>query len=298
MIMFNGFALNNIKNAYVGSIPAQAIYFSSTLIWPTTPAEHDYSRDYFTIVSLEDNNDIYFKINVDHNLRLTISVSTDDGLNWTEKTPSYTSSGYNVKLATLNTNDKILIKGNNLTYSPYTSEGYPVHYFECTKKYNVEGNILSLSFGDNFISSNPTTLSFQAFQYLLCKLSAPQSDDTTFGANTNLISAENLILPNVVGDACYSNMFQDCTALTIAPVLPATTLKTTCYAAMFRGCSSLRYIKCLATDISADSCTLVWCGDSTYHQFSTSGTFVRSASMTGWTTGKDGIPSGWTVHKA
>ena len=296
--MFNGFALNNIKNAYVGSTPAQAIYLGSTLIWPTTPSEHDYSKDYFTIVSLEDNNDIYFKINVDHNVRLTISVSTDDGLTWTEKTPSYTSSGYNVKLATLNTNDKILIKGNNLTYSPYTSEGYPVHYFECSKKYNVEGNILSLSFGDNFISSNPTTLSFQAFQYLLCKLSAPKSDDTTFGANTNLISAENLILPNVVGDACYSNMFQNCIALTIAPVLPATTLKTTCYAAMFRGCSSLRYIKCLATDISADSCTLGWCGDTTYHQFSSSGTFVKDGSMTSWTTGLDGIHEGWTVQNA
>ena len=31
--MFNGFALNNIKNAYVGSTPAQAIYIGSTLIW-------------------------------------------------------------------------------------------------------------------------------------------------------------------------------------------------------------------------------------------------------------------------
>ena len=31
--MFNGFALNNIKNAYVGSNPAQAIYLGSTLIW-------------------------------------------------------------------------------------------------------------------------------------------------------------------------------------------------------------------------------------------------------------------------
>lgn len=295
--MFNGFALNNIKNAYVGSTPAQAIYIGSTLIWPTTPSEHDYSKDYFTIVSLEDNNDIYFKINVDHNLRLTISVSIDDGLTWTEKTPSDTSSGYNVKLATLNTNNKILIKGNNLTYSPYTSESYAVHYFECTKKYNVEGNILSLSFGDNFISSNPTTLSFQAFQFLLSRVSYPISDPT-FGANENLISAENLILPNVVGDACYSRMFQNCTALTIAPVLPATTLKKTCYFAMFRGCSSLRYIKCLATDISADACTLGWCGDSNYHQFSTSGTFVRNTSMKLWTTGEDGIPSGWTVQKA
>ena len=61
--MFNGFALNNIKNAYVGSTPAQAIYLGSTLIWPTTPSEHDYSKDYFTIVSLEDNNVIYLSTN-------------------------------------------------------------------------------------------------------------------------------------------------------------------------------------------------------------------------------------------
>ena len=33
MIMFNGFALNNIKNAYVGSTPIKAIYIGGTLIW-------------------------------------------------------------------------------------------------------------------------------------------------------------------------------------------------------------------------------------------------------------------------
>ena len=31
--MFNGFALNNIKNAYVGSTPIKAIYIGGTLIW-------------------------------------------------------------------------------------------------------------------------------------------------------------------------------------------------------------------------------------------------------------------------
>lgn len=295
-IMFNGFALNNIQNAYVGLIPAQAIYLGSTLIWPSAP--HDYSQDYFTIVSLEDNNNIYFKIGTIHQNVLTIYVSMDDGLTWTSKTP-YDNTGYGdymVKLGTLNTNDKILLKGNNLSYSPSSGGSRSTHYFECSKQYNVEGNILSLMYGDNFISTTPSTLSDYAFQYLFCRVKVPTSDPT-FGANTNLISTENLILPNVVGNACYNHMFNQCTALTTAPVLPASILKTSCYASMFSGCSSLGYIKCLATDISAAACTTGWCGNSNYYQFSSSGTFVKDANST-WPGGISGIPSGWTVINA
>ena len=39
---------------------------------------------------------------------------------------------------------------------------------------------------------------------------------------------------------CYSGMFQDCTALTQAPSLPATTLELGCYTSMFMGCTSLK----------------------------------------------------------
>ena len=38
---------------------------------------------------------------------------------------------------------------------------------------------------------------------------------------------------------CYFQMFFNCTSLTSAPRLPATTLDTSCYQGMFRGCSSL-----------------------------------------------------------
>lgn len=292
--MFNGFDLSTIQDAKFGNSQVSSIYYGANLIWPTTPPPHDYSHDYLTIVSLEDNNNIYFKVGTITQDILTIYVSVDDGLTWVSKTPYYTSGDYEIKLGTLNTNDKILIKGNNLSYSPYSSSGRTTHYFECTKQYNIEGNILSLMYGDNFISTTPGTLSDYAFQYLFCRVKVPLSDPT-FGANTNLISAENLILPNVVGNGCYSHMFKQCTALTIAPVLPASILKTACYGSMFSGCSSLGYIKCLATDISAAACTTGWCGNSNYHQFSSSGTFVKAASMTSWTRGTSGIPSGWTV---
>ena len=40
-------------------------------------------------------------------------------------------------------------------------------------------------------------------------------------------------------NARFCNLFQDCTALTSAPELPATTLAESCYSAMFSGCKSL-----------------------------------------------------------
>ena len=38
-------------------------------------------------------------------------------------------------------------------------------------------------------------------------------------------------------------MFNNCTSLTTAPELPATTLNTNCYSYMFNGCTSLKRIK-------------------------------------------------------
>ena len=89
---------------------------------------------------------------------------------------------------------------------------------------------------------------------------------------------------------CYSSMFRNCTSLTTAPELSATTLASGCYRYMFQHCTNLSYIKCLATDISAPRCTLNWVSG-----VASSGTFVKNASMNDWTTGVNGIPTGWTV---
>lgn len=95
--------------------------------------------------------------------------------------------------------------------------------------------------------------------------------------------------------ACYDAMFQGCTSLTTAPELPATTLTTRCYELMFSGCTSLNYIKCLATDISADRCLDRWVSGV---PTTSSGTFVKEASMSSWSRGTDGIPNNWTVVDA
>ena len=48
------------------------------------------------------------------------------------------------------------------------------------------------------------------------------------------------VLPaTTITDSCYYHMFYGCTSLTKAPVLPATTLDRYCYSGMFYGCTSL-----------------------------------------------------------
>ena len=108
---------------------------------------------------------------------------------------------------------------------------------------------------------------------------------------TSLTKAPALPVTTLAG-GCYAYMFWNCTSLTTAPELPATTLASECYSGMFNGCTSLNYIKCLATDISASNYTYDW-----VKGVASTGTFVKAADMTGWTTGSNGIPRGWTVEE-
>ena len=54
--------------------------------------------------------------------------------------------------------------------------------------------------------------------------------------------------------SCYSYMFKNCTALTQAPDLPATTLANNCYESMFYGCTSLTKAPALLATTLANSC--------------------------------------------
>ena len=53
---------------------------------------------------------------------------------------------------------------------------------------------------------------------------------------------------------CYRNMFKDCSSLTTAPELPATTLANGCYYSMFRGCTSLTSAPELPATTLAENC--------------------------------------------
>ena len=259
--------LSTAQGIYLGATGVQSVYFGSTLIWPAT--QHDYSHDYLTFTSLEDNNDVYFVSSDASLLTSTISVSTDDASTWT----NYVSTSAGTLLATLNQGDKLLIKGNNNAYSSSNTYGQQIR---ATASVNVSGNIMSLIYGDNFANqTNFPASSELTFEYLFHQ--------------ANIIDASNLILPaTTLVHSCYASMFMRNRNLIKAPVLPATILTQTCYFRMFYNCSSLNYIKCLATDISASNCLTDW-----VYGVSSSGTFIKDASTT-WPTGNNGIPTGWT----
>ena len=110
---------------------------------------------------------------------------------------------------------------------------------------------------------------------------------------TSLTTAPSALPSTTLEIMCYKSMFEGCSSLTNAPALPATTLNFMCYSNMFRNCTKINYIKCLATDISAPSCTSNWVSG-----VASTGTFVKNPNMTSWTEGINGIPSGWTVIDA
>ena len=208
----NGFDLSTVTNIYLGSTPVKEVYMGTKLIWPT--GTFDYSSEYFTIESLEDNN----QIGIVRPYSPSISISTDKRT-WTTVT---TDSPPPIYFITLNTGEKVYIKGSNENY--YIGDAYG--YFTSTGKFNVSGNIMSLLYEDNF-QNQTTLLSSYTFGNL-------------FHNADKLISAEHLVLPaTTLSTRCYSNMFQGCSSLTKAPELPATTLTDYCYAYMFQSCSSL-----------------------------------------------------------
>ena len=301
----------------------------------------DYSRMYFTTVGMEDN------VIISH--PYSFLVSFDDGESWLSEN--------SVKI---NGGQRILWKGSAVP----SSYDVGIGSFSSTGKFYVEGNIMSLLFGDSFIGKTDFSDTFR-YKWAFSAL---------FEGCTNLMDAENLALPataltegcysvmfascsalaktpqlpsatladscylymfenctslttvtsnylsattlaegcyegmfkgctslttvpqlsaTTLAEGCYEQMFSGCTSLTIAPVLPATTLVSDCYRNMFDGCSNLGSITCLATSISPWTSTNNW-----VNGVSSTGTFIKNADMTSWTTGNSGIPTGWTIINA
>ena len=88
-------------------------------------------------------------------------------------------------------------------------------------------------------------------------------------------------------------MFDNCTSLVSAPVLPAARLVASCYTMMLSNCTALSYIKMLATSTASSMASSNW-----VQNVASEGTFVKHPDNTFMSTGISGIPSGWTVETA
>ena len=252
----------------------------------------DYSQEYLTFVVLTPGT-IKWKA-FGSGATKTIEYKLNTG-SWTSITS--TSTGADIPVVA---GDEVRFRGSNTTYCESDKNNYS-GFEGGTATFNIEGNIMSLTAGDNFanVTDLPST-------WVFCSIFK----------KSLVISAENLILPatslteccyramfskcpnlqvapalpaTTLGAYCYYYMFEEC-PITAAPELPAPTLASNCYGYMFLGCSSLNYILCLAVTKTASGCLTDW-----VKNVSPTGTFVKDENAT-WSTGVSGIPTGWIVN--
>ena len=283
---------------------------------PTTvyynPIIHDYSEDYLTFVALEDGT---FKLSEN-----AVSYSLDNGETWTELTA-------NTESPTVTTGNKIMWKGE------ITPSSNGIGTFSATGNFDVQGNIMSLLYGDNYKGKTDLTGKIYAFSNLFRSnkkivnaknLSLPATTlaggcyQSMFNGCTSLTTAPELpattlrnycygnmfngctnltsapVLPaTTLADRCYTSMFGNCTSLVTAPELPATTLANYCYGSMFNGCTRLNYIKAMFTTTPNTNYTGSW-----VNGVAATGTFVKNSAATWNVAGVNGIPDGWTIETA
>ena len=193
-----------------------------------------------------------------------ITKTIDYKLNNGEWTSITSNTGSSAPTITVNSGDKVQFRGSNAQYATDYSK---YNSFGGSASFEVEGNIMSLIYGDDF-KNNLTISSAYTFNGL-------------FNGCARLTSAENLILPATklatycyqymfqncsslktapelpamkLTIGCYSKMFVSCTSLTKAPALPATTLVRGCYYQMFNNCTSLTTAPILPATTLAESC--------------------------------------------
>ena len=184
----------------------------------------DYSKQYLTFEALEDGTFTFTGTNSN-----SLSYSLDDGHTWTALASGSASP-------TVTSGNKIMWKGT------CTPSDNGIGKFSATGRFEAQGNIMSLLFGDDFTNQTDLTGKDYAFYNL-------------FNQNTNIKSAKNLILPaTTLTRNCYSNMFQGCSSLVNTPALPATTLASGCYQYMFNGCTGLTTAPELPTTTLANWC--------------------------------------------
>ena len=166
------------------------------------------TSNYMTILALEDG--------------LTASLSTNacqycvdgDG-NWIDLPAGTTTQA-------INQGQALSFKGN---LTPNSSSG--IGRFTINKKCNLEGNCMSMLFGDDAANNNSLSGKNYAFRYL-------------FSGCTTIIQVSESFLPaTTLAEECYYGMFQGCSSLTTAPELPATTLASSCYQYMFYGTQAI-----------------------------------------------------------
>ena len=218
MLKYN---LKDLTKAYENGIVNKA-YEGSKLVYQRLKEKEPEPKNYLRFKALGDCVFDFYKQDGE-----VLYYSLDSGDTWvelTEPTP------------TIHDGEYIYWKGamNDIAQDIETR-------FPSSGRFNVEGNIMSLLYGDDF--EGKTSLEGRVYTFF-----------RLFG-NTSVVDASSLVLPaTTLGQDCYTGMFNNCTSLTVAPELPATVMTRRCYVGMFQGCTSLTTAPELPSTTLADQC--------------------------------------------
>lgn len=250
-------------------------YIDWNTLWPTPPVppEPVYSAMPLTFEILTGGT-IVWKSTVT-GLARTIEYSLNGG-EWTTMVGDTAGTTVNVAAG-----DIVSFKGTNEGYSQVETFGTlrRVRFYGSTCTFKLYGNILSLCYGDDF-ETHTAAKNTGGYNYV------------GMFEGTRVTDASNLILPNTLYADDLKYLFVNCTLLTTAPTIDVDTTTNKCLQAMFSGCTNLNYIKCLVKHNTGTNATTDW-----VLGVAATGTFVKDPN-TAWTSGTNGIPTGWTVQDA
>lgn len=288
--MADGIKIGNLDISYfkVGGDDC-SIYLGDIKLYPST------SNNYLRFVS-KGSGTFTFTPKTGAASGNVISYSLDSGSTWVSANTT----------PTVQSGDVVYIKGENMGLS---SAG--IGTFSSTANFDVEGNVMSLLYGDSF--DNEVSLSGKNYAFMNLfsgcttvinadKMELPATTlsqncyTNMFNRAVNLASPPSLTAATTLAVGCYFNMFYNQTANTAFTVnesyfLPAETLVQDCYRQMFFNCRNLNKVTSLATSgINTNNSTANW-----LKNVAASGTFTKASSAS-WPTNTSGIPSGWTVQ--
>ena len=227
--------------------------------------------------------------------------STIRGTNWKLK---YTLNGSDWSAATSTTTNRMSVQAGDVIQlragiNPTSDIAYNANPMRTEGTFTVRGSFMSLA-GPDWESA--TTLTHKvaplfkgstgltdASGLIMPPMTLTDQHKAMFSGCTSLSAAPQLPA-TTLSQGCYAYMFADCTSLQTAPTLPAAVVSQEGYSGMFSGCTALTSITCMATDRTATSSTAGWVTG-----VGSTGTFTKAAGYTEWSTGDNGIPSGWTV---
>lgn len=217
------------------------------------------SGEYLTFIALEEEEE--FRFDATYETSGNVQYSLDSGNTWL----TYNASSLKQSPPKINSGETIMWRAKNLTvgvsYISATHPGMGTFREMHGKKFNVRGNILSMSTNrtsyyfdipekerPNFPAAGAYMLLFKdasvvdASKLYLPRIAEFECYRYMFKGCTLLEYPPKLSIPflgETISDGCFQGMFADCSSLKQAPLLPAITLSKDCYAEIFANCTSL-----------------------------------------------------------